>query len=289
MNGTIFDIKEFSIHDGPGARVTIFLKGCPLRCKWCHNPEGLSSKIQLMYKKNMCTHCGKCLQPCDHPECEPFDRCIHACANGCLSLSGKAASPSELADKMTGYRDFFQMTGGGVTISGGEPMVQADFVLEFIKELKHRMPEVHTALQTSGYADYETYCQMIDGFDFIMQDLKLGDCKEHLTYTGVSNDKILKNAEYLKKSGKPFVFRIPLIPGITDTDHNLKLLSQIAEYYPVELLKYNTLAGAKYEMLDMQYPLTEGISIINDDVSDNAYSKNKEASPASYFKNAKWG
>ncbi len=281
MNGTIFDIKEFSIHDGPGARVTVFLKGCPLRCKWCHNPEGLSPKMQLMHKKNLCVNCGRCKIPCSHPECAPFDRCIHACANGALSVSGKEMSSDELVKKMENYRSFFQMAKGGITISGGEPMMHADFVCEFIDKLKETMPEIHTALQTSGYADHETYRNMVDRFDYIMQDLKLGGSKEHMLYTGVSNEKILKNIEYLKRSGKEFIFRVPLIPGITDTPKNLTLLSQLAGKYPVELLKYNTLAGAKYEMINMNYPLRD--ETVKDCLTDDM------SNPISYFQNGKLG
>ncbi len=277
MNGTIFDIKEFSIHDGPGARVTVFLKGCPLRCKWCHNPEGLTAEAQLMYKKSLCLHCNRCLIPCSHPECKPFGRCIHACANGCLSLSGKIVSSDALVAKMESYRDFFRMAKGGITVSGGEPMLQADFVCEFIQKLRQAMPEVNAALQTSGYADFDTYQRMIDSFDYIMQDLKLGDDAAHRFYTGVSNHKILKNIEYLKQSGKPFLFRIPLIPGITDTHENLTQLSKIAGDYPVELLGYNTLAGAKYEMLDMQYPLAQ----------EQRSSMGSITGFASYFSNVK--
>ena len=269
MIGTIFDIKEFSVYDGPGARITVFMKGCPLRCKWCHNPEGLSTKPQLMYKTNICSKCGNCKKKCTHPECEPFDRCIHSCPNGCLSVSGTTLTARELADKLLKNRDFFENLHGGVTISGGEPLMQG----EFVAELAELLAGVHKAIQTSGYAEADTYKKVIEKFDYVLQDIKIADSKLHKEYTGVSNEKILNNIEYLKKSGKQFVFRVPLIPNITDTDDNLKGLSEIAEDYPVELLKYNPLAGAKYSMLGMEFPLGD--------------EQNRDVDFTSYFCNAK--
>lgn len=251
MKGTIFDIKEFSIHDGPGARTTVFLKGCPLRCKWCHNPEGLSAAPQLMYKSNTCSHCGRCLLKCTHSECQPFGRCLHACPNGCLSVSGKRVDSVELAEKLMKDSELLKRMNGGITISGGEPLMQSDFVCDLVTRLKG----VHKALQTSGYAPLDVYRRVTDNFDYIMQDIKLADESEHIKYTGVSNKLILENIEYLKKSGKCFVLRTPLIPGITDTKENIDAIKSISGDAPIEFLKYNALAGAKYEMLGMKYPL----------------------------------
>lgn len=251
MKGIIFDIKEFSIHDGPGGRTTVFMKGCPLRCRWCHNPEGLESKPQIMKKHNLCTHCGRCETGCDHEECKPLGICIHACPNGCLSVSGKLVDSVELAEKLKKDKDIFKNLNGGVTVSGGEPLVQADFVCDLADNLNG----IHKAIQTSGYADEEIYKRVISKFDYVMQDIKLVDEKEHIRYTGVSNKKILKNIEWLKQSGKEFVLRCPQIPGITDTKENIEAVSRIADGFKIEFLKYNDLAGAKYEMLGMQYKL----------------------------------
>ena len=268
MEGTIFDIKEFSIHDGPGMRVTVFLKGCPLRCLWCHNPEGLQMQPQLVYKKKLCAHCGNCLVPCHHEECKPWGRCIHACPNGCLEIAGRVVSVEEAAEEILSYSDLFDRTPGGVTFSGGEPLRQADFVCA----LTERLGNMHKALQTCGYAPEGTYKQVIQHFDLIMQDIKLVDPALHKKYTGVDNALILRNIEFLKKSGKPFVFRVPLIPEMTDTPDNLRMISDIVGDAPVELLKYNALAGVKYEMVGMKYQLGE--------------VKNREEEFEKYFQNA---
>ena len=252
MTGTVFDIKEFSLHDGPGSRVTVFLKGCPLRCVWCHNPEGLSPAPQMMFKENMCVRCGECFKPCSHAECKAYGRCLYVCPYDCLSISGKIYDASELAGKLAEYVPFFG-SGGGVTFSGGEPMMQADFLCEVIDTLKKN--NIHTAIQTSGYAKNETFRKVIDDIDYIMMDIKLADREEHKKYTGMYNDVILENFRYLKCSGKPYIIRVPLIPGITDTEENLNGISGIVGDSPVELLNYNTLAGAKYKMLGLKYSL----------------------------------
>lgn len=251
MKGTIFDIKEFTVHDGPGSRITVFLKGCPLRCKWCHNPEGLSVEKQLLYKSTFCSHCGTCRKPCVHEECKPFGRCVYACPNGCLSIAGEEITSECLAERLLKNADILELMGGGITISGGEPMLQADFVCALAEQLG----SVHKALQTSGYTDLATYQKVVSHMDYVMQDIKLADRNAHIKYTGVSNEKILRNIEWLKTSGKKFVFRVPLIPGITDTDENLQAIAEIAGDCYTELMPYNEFAGAKYSMVGMEYPL----------------------------------
>jgi len=255
MTGVVFDIKEFSLHDGPGGRVTVFLKGCPLRCKWCHNPEGLSPKPQLMYKENMCIHCKKCYEPCHHPECKPFGRCVHICLNNCIEIAGKEYTSDELFNKLVTYRDFLKSVKGGITFSGGEPLMQADFVYEVALMLKNQ--GIHTAIQTSGYATEETFKKVINQMDYVMMDIKIADRELHKKYTGVYNDIILKNFEYLKNSGKEYIIRVPLIPNITDTRENLSRISDIVKESNVELLRYNKLAGAKYQSLGMEYSLPD--------------------------------
>ena len=251
MLGTIFDIKEFTVHDGPGSRITVFLKGCPLRCRWCHNPEGLKIEKQLMYKSTFCSHCNHCKEQCTHPECQPFDRCIHACINGCLTIVGEEITSDELAGRLLKNADFLKHMGGGITFSGGEPMLQADFVCDTAEKLGN----VHKAVQTSGFADLKTYQKVIHHMDYIMQDIKLTDSDLHKKYTGVSNENILRNIGWLKESGKQFTFRVPLIPEITDTKENLEAISEIVGAHRTELMPYNEFAGAKYSMVGMEYTL----------------------------------
>lgn len=268
MNGIIFDIKEFTVHDGPGSRITVFFKGCPLRCLWCHNPEGLSTRKQLMYRSTLCTHCGRCYQACTHEECKPFGRCVHACVNGCLSIVGEKISSDQLSQKLNKNAELLNAMGGGITFSGGEPLLQSEFVCETVEKLN----SVHKAIQTSGYAKCDVYKEVVSHFDYILQDIKLVDSTAHKNYTGVDNACILENIEWLKKSGKEFVFRVPLIPDITDTEDNLRAIGAIAEDHRVELMPFNSFAGAKYAMVGKEYKITN--------------EKNREADFTQYFRNA---
>lgn len=251
--GTVFDIKEMTVHDGPGNRVTVFLKGCPLRCMWCHNPEGLGAKPQLMVKENLCVHCGLCRRPCNHEDCQPFGRCVHSCPKGLISISGTRMDSRTLAGRLSPYQDFLSATGGGVTFSGGEPLVQADF----IAETAELIPKMHKALQTSGYADARDFKKVLKMMDYILFDIKLADSGLHKKYTGVGNESILQNYKTLVASGKPHVVRIPLIPGITDTRENLSAISEIVEEDTVEIMRYNSFAAAKYKMVGMKFALPD--------------------------------
>lgn len=251
MTGTIFDIKEMAVHDGPGIRTTVFFKGCPLRCRWCHNPEGLSFEPQLMYKQVRCIGCENCRKECDHPECQPFGQCIHACPENCLEIAGKKVEVSELTEELKKSAEVLGDTFGGFTFSGGEPLAQPEFLLRLIENLKG----YHLCIETSGYADSEVFKKVIEKLDFVIMDIKLADGEEHKKYTGTHNEKILKNFEILKNSNVPFVIRTPLIPGITDTKENLEAIGEIVGNSTWEKLPYNTMAGAKYKMLGMEYSL----------------------------------
>ena len=244
MKGMIFDVKEFAIHDGGGVRTTVFLKGCPLRCVWCHNPEGLSPKRELYLKKNGCLDCGLCRRPCTHAECAELGRCLHICPKNLVSAAGEEWESKALADRLLRHRGFFESMGGGVTLSGGEPLLQADFCLELLGHLRGK---IHCAVETSGYADAEVFERLVEACDFVIMDLKIADGATHKTYTGVDNGGILQNAAYLKGCGKPHLFRTPLIPGITDTEENLAAIAAIVGDSPWEKLPYNHLAPAKYE------------------------------------------
>lgn len=252
MTGIVFDIKEFGVHDGPGLRTTVFLKGCPLRCRWCHNPEGLSLKPQLSFRRNGCLQCGLCRRGCDHPDCQPFGRCLHICPQGLLSIVGKEYTPNQLAERLLRNKTFLE-TGGGVTFSGGEPLLQADFLLKTADLL----PKIHLAIETSGYAPTETFQRVIERMDLIYLDLKLADETAHRQYTGASNKPIIENLELLRRSGKECIIRTPLIPGITDTPENLQSLQALIGNLSWEQLPYNPLAGAKYPLVGLKYSLEE--------------------------------
>jgi len=250
MIGTIFDIKEMAVHDGPGIRTTIFFKGCPLRCKWCHNPEGLSFDPQLMYKDTKCIDCKRCQKICEHEDCKPFHRCIHICPENCLEIVGRMVETKELANELKQSAGVLGESFGGFTFSGGEPLAQSQFLFELIDELKN----YHLCIETSGYADEKIFLSVIEKLDFIIMDLKIADSKIHKQYTGVDNELILHNFELLKKSNKPYLIRTPLIPNITDTKENLNSLYNIIDDNSKwEKLPYNSLAGAKYKFLGMKY------------------------------------
>ena len=250
MTGTVFDIKGFALNDGPGIRTTVFMKGCPLRCRWCHNPEGLSPQPELYVKQARCISCGKCGQKCSHPECQLFGRCLHVCPFGNLSAAGKTWTAEDLAKRLLEDRDIFG-TDGGVTFSGGEPLMQHDFVCETVRILKSE--GIHLALETSSFASQEIYRETVGLFDYVMADLKLFDCRKHREYTGVPNEQILENLRWLMLSGKVFVIRVPLIPGITDTADNLRAISDFIADAPAELLPYNNMAGAKYASVGREF------------------------------------
>lgn len=226
MKGTLFDIKEFSIHDGPGARVTVFMKGCPLRCRWCHNPEGMSTEPQ----RNLQT--GRTV--------------------------GTVWEAQALAEYLNKFRGFFDSAHGGVTFSGGEPTAQAAFLMD----CAGRLPGIHKLLDTSGFCEPAQFAETVRFFDAVYFDLKLADEKEHERYTGVSNRVILENLQGLMEMDRAVTIRMPMIPRITDTEENLaaaeRLIGGICRRdTPVHLLAYNSLAGGKYPVYGMEYPLKD--------------------------------
>lgn len=240
-----------AVHDGPGIRTTVFLKGCPLRCKWCHNPEGLSSEPQLMFKEARCIKCGRCMTKCGHPECQPFGRCIHICPQNCLEITGRTVEAKELVKELKENAEILGDSFGGFTFSGGEPLAQPKFLIELMNELK----DYHICIESSGYAPKEIFSTVIERLNFVIMDIKLADSELHRKYTGVGNEIILENFEMLKNSGKPYLIRTPLIPGITDTAKNLDAIKQLIGTSDWERLPYNKMAGAKYKMLGMSYGL----------------------------------
>ena len=241
QTGRVFDIKEFSVNDGPGVRTTVFFKGCPLRCVWCHNPEGLESGRGILVRQRGCLQCGRCRLPCTHPECQGLGRCLHACPAGLVEELGREWTTPELAARLLRDKELFESSGGGVTLSGGEPLLQHEFAVELLRQLP-----VHRAIETSGFATEEVFTRVIAEVDYVMMDIKLADPEAHRRYTGVDNAPILRNFEILRQSGKPYLVRVPLIPDITDTPENLAKIATVVGDSPTELLPYNRMAGAKY-------------------------------------------
>ena len=199
-----------------------------------------------MFKKARCKGCGLCKKECNHKECAPYDRCIYVCPENCLEISGRRAEAKELAKELKKSADVLGSSFGGFTFSGGEPLMQPDFLLELMKELK----DYHLCIETSGYAKSEIFKRVINELDFVIMDIKLADGKAHKKYTGADNEIILKNFEILKESGKPYLIRTPLIPNITDTEENLLAIKEIIGDSHWEKLPYNNMAKAKYEMLN---------------------------------------
>ncbi len=224
MNGIVFDIKEFAVYDGPGIRTTVFLKGCPLRCRWCHNPEGLSPKPQRMLS-----------------------------ADGSSRIAGTEWTSAALAGRLLKDRAILEASGGGVTFSGGEPLLQWPFV----REVAEQLDGLHTCIETSGYASDDVFRDMMAQIGLIMMDIKLVDAPAHKRWTGVDNAPILRHAEMLCQGDTPFIIRLPLIPGANDTEAHMRDVAQLVKGAPmlqrVELLPYHHTAGAKYPLVGMDY------------------------------------
>jgi pyruvate formate lyase activating enzyme len=253
QSGTIFDIKGFALNDGPGIRTTVFMKGCPLRCLWCHNPAGLSPEPELYVKQGKCTRCGKCMTVCGHEDCRPYGRCLHICPNGALSVCGSGMTSEELAKRLLRDRDVYEMSGGGVTFSGGEPLMQSSFILEVLEYLGGKY---HVMLDSSGYGKYTDLLALAQQCDLIAFGIKLLNAEPAQKFTGQDGGCICRNIARLDKTGTvPYYFRIPLVPGVTDTEENFRALYEFAaplkNLQYLEFLPYNQAAGAKYAALNL--------------------------------------
>lgn len=248
--GLVFEIREFSLYDGEGIRTTVFFKGCPLRCRWCHNPEGLQASRELLINAQTCAHCGKCHSVCHFKPCVVCGQCVEHCPSQSRRICGVKYHAETLCAELLKHEDVFQLTSGGVTFSGGEPLMQTDFLVE----LAYRLHEhgIHLALETSGYASHEDYVRAVQAVDFVFQDLKHPNPNEHLHCTGRDNAPILANLAWLKTSEKPFVARIPLIPQTNMDRATLEdfalLLKDAPNLLRVELMPYHATAGAKYHL-----------------------------------------
>lgn len=251
MTGRVFDIKEFGLHDGFGLRTTVFMKGCPLSCAWCHNPEGIGFSPELFRNMSQCRECGLCKIACDHPDCQPFGACLHICPGNFVKVAGIDYTPEALAEKLLSQREFLEL--GGITFSGGEPLMQEPFLREVAKLL----PGISTAVETCGYVPSDVFQRACGWLDDVFIDLKLFSSREHLHWTGRSNTPILENIAWLMEHRDRFTLRIPLIPGVTDRDENLSsiagFLKNSKAKIRVELIPYNIMTGAKYRSVGREY------------------------------------
>ncbi|MHA1910085.1 MAG: glycyl-radical enzyme activating protein [Candidatus Kariarchaeaceae archaeon] len=270
QHGTIFDIKQFAVHDGPGIRTTVFFKGCSLSCQWCHNPEGISSSLDLFFSSYLCIKCNTCLEICPQEAIindgqitilrELCDNCM-LCANECpteaLQKSGRTISSADLMEEILKSTIYYDFSEGGVTFSGGEPLLQSSFLKEVL--IKCKKEGIHTTLDTSGYASLESFKSVINDIDLFLYDLKIINNELHKKFTGVPNSQIIDNLRFLTQTrSNDVIIRIPIIPGITSTDQNIEdiltLLSSLNTVKEVNLLPFHNVSE-KYDRLGKKYNL----------------------------------
>ena len=265
----IVDIKRFAIHDGDGIRTTVFFKGCPLKCAWCHNPESIDFKPQLSFYTDKCMLCGKCEKICPNAshdikdgihnylrdKCFACGKCESVCFNSALKFYGKETTVSELIPKLLDDKDFYEISGGGVTLSGGECLMHYEFCAELLKKLKEN--NIHTAVDTCGFVAKDAIDAVIPYTDIFLYDLKAFDEDVHMKCTGQSNKIILENLKYIASRGKAIEIRIPYIPEYNKDQIKkiAKFLSKIENITNVRVLSYHNYAVSKYASLDMENTL----------------------------------
>ncbi|MDR1600373.1 MAG: glycyl-radical enzyme activating protein [Oscillospiraceae bacterium] len=267
--GLVFDIQRFSVHDGPGIRTTVFFKGCNLRCFWCHNPESYSPRPQLSVYPDKCVGCGRCVAACaygchttadgvkhavDLTRCAACGACAKVCVAGSLVMVGKSMTVARIMKTVAADAPFYKNSGGGLTCSGGEPLLQADFVAQLLRAAKEA--GIHTALDTAGNLPYEVIQQALPYADLVLFDCKAMDEAAHERVTGVSNKRILENLGRLAREGIPIWVRTPVIPGTNDTMENMReeaeFLSGLPGVKRLDLLPYHSLGAGKYRSLGME-------------------------------------
>ena len=267
MTGLVFNIQKFSVEDGPGIRTTVFMKGCPLHCPWCSNPEGMGSAPEIMPSERKCIACKKCLEACelgaisfrddireiDWARCSECLACAEACPSRAIEVVGKYRTVDETFRIVARDRDFYETSGGGVTVSGGEALLQWEFVRELLK--KCREAGLHTALDTTGYCAWENMRQVLHHTDLVLFDVKHTDTDRHREKTGVSNDRILSNLERAARMTKVWL-RVPVVPGFNDSEPNMRSTAELAVRVGAEkvsLLPCHHWAREKYRQLGRRY------------------------------------
>lgn len=289
MTGRVFNIQRFSVHDGPGIRTTIFFKGCNLRCRWCHNPESYRKEAEMQYFLEKCVGCGECMAVCFHgvriengkrvgtENCVLCRDCEDACMTGALKFAGEEYTVEQLVKVAGRDMDYYTSSGGGVTVSGGEPLLQYEFIGELLAELKQA--GISTALDTAGNVDFERFAHVLPHTDLVLLDLKIMDDERHRQYTGVSNKKILENARKLMEMGQRMHIRVPVMVGVNDHMENALALRNFIEGYDnieeVRFLPYHNMGLAKAasvntEMQEFQAPSEERMKEIRTLFGDRA-------------------
>ncbi|NQT59859.1 MAG: glycyl-radical enzyme activating protein [Bacteroidetes bacterium] len=284
MKGLIFDIKKFAVHDGPGIRTTLFLKGCPLSCVWCHNPEGIKNTINLWYFENKCITCRSCLDSCpaealsegtdgspfiiiDRAKCTNCGICVEKCPTEALVFDSYELTIDETVRILLQDRAFYERSGGGITISGGDPLFQHRFSTEVLRVCRSK--GVHTAIETSLQADPAILQEFIGVVDLFIVDVKIMDPVNHKRYIGRDNQLILSNFQYLAEKGENILVRIPLIPELTAFEENLREIGRFvhktAPHVSIELINYNPLAVNKYRLLGLDTDFLQKMKPFNDE------------------------
>jgi len=261
MTGLVFDIQRCSLHDGPGIRTTVFLKGCPLACLWCHNPESISPAPELSFLEDRCTRCGACVQICPRRAhqvadgrhliaracCAACGTCVAACPNQALRIVGEEMEADDVLGVAARDRAYYDRSGGGLTLSGGEPMLQFDFTLALLRGARAR--GLHTCLDTCGLASQEQFAQVLPFVDLFLFDYKATDPEQHRALTGATNEQLLEALAFLDARGAAVVLRCPLIPGVNDSAEHLAGIAALAARFPrvvgVEVMPFHTLGREK--------------------------------------------
>lgn len=272
LKGLIFDIKRFAVHDGPGIRTTVFLKGCPLHCLWCHSPESQRPEPELMYFTNLCLQCSECVIVCPtqaqttdttqkivRDRCTRCGHCVKACYQGALKMVGTYLEVDEVLHELQKDAQYYRQSQGGITLSGGEPLLQPQFTQALLKACKDQY--YHTALETCGYATWSRFQSILPSVDLVFYDLKHINREKHIQFTGVSNDLIIHNLRKLDQMGPSYVVRVPVIPTVNDDPDDVEamatLCSSLKHLQFIELLPYHRLGASKYQHLARSYALSD--------------------------------
>ena len=278
LEGIVFDIREWCLHDGPGIRTTVFLKGCPLRCLWCSNPEGQDAAPLPLPSHDRCHACAACQHACPQhcipspgalPDnaCTGCGACVSACPARRLRMVGQRITVSQLTERLLRDAPLLQRSHGGITFSGGEPLAQPAFLLAMLE----RLSPLHLAIETSGFASEDHYRQMLDRISLVLQDIKCADDALHRRLTGVSNECIWRNIDQLRASGIPYFIRMPLIPGFNDSTDDLRITAQRLAKSPgnllgIHLLPYQSVGSSKYQHLHRTYKIPHELPPLNLDI-----------------------